>query len=65
MVKAELLESQSPVVSVNTRRKKRLMTVANLCIGVNREADAPSRAGHWPVWSSKGMNGAPTSASDV
>ncbi len=43
MVKAGLLESQSPVVKVTTRRKKRLTTVANLCIGVNREAGAPSR----------------------
>jgi hypothetical protein len=43
MVKAELLESQSPVVKVRTRRKERLITVANLCIGVNREVDVPSQ----------------------
>ena len=43
MVKAALLESQSPVVRVNTRRKKRLTTAASLCIGVNRGADAPSQ----------------------
>ena len=43
MVKAALLESQSPVVKVRTRRKERLITVASLCIDVNREADAPSQ----------------------
>ena len=43
MVKAVLLESQSPVVRVNTRRKKRLTTVANLCIAMNCEDDAPSQ----------------------
>jgi hypothetical protein len=43
MVKAALLESQSPVVRVNTRRKKRLRTAATLCTGVNCEVDAPSR----------------------
>ncbi len=43
MVKAELLESQSAVVKVRTRRKERLVTVASLCIGVNREVDAPSQ----------------------
>ena len=43
MVKAELLESQSPVVRVTTRRKKRLTTVANLCIAMNCEDGAPSQ----------------------
>ena len=38
-----MLESQSPVVRVNTWRKKRLRTVANLCIAMNCEDDAPSR----------------------
>lgn len=31
------------MVRVNTRRKKRLTTAANLCIGANCEADAPSQ----------------------
>lgn len=43
MVKAELLEPQSPVVKVRTRRKKRLITAADPCDGMNREAVAPSR----------------------
>jgi hypothetical protein len=43
MVKAVLLESQSPVVRVNTRRKKLLIPAANLYISVNRGADAPSQ----------------------
>ena len=38
-----MLESQSPVVRVSTRRKKRLATVANLCIAMNCEDDAPSQ----------------------
>ena len=71
MVKAVLLESQSPVVKVTTRRKKCLgshrtaTTAATLCVGMNPDADAPSQDGHWPVRSSEGMNRAPTSASDV
>jgi hypothetical protein len=64
-VKAKLPESQSPVVKVSTRRKERLTTAADPCDGMNREVVAPSRGGHWPVRSSKGMSGAPTSASDV
>jgi hypothetical protein len=43
MVKARLLEPQSPVVKVSARRKKRLITAVDPCIGMNREADAPSR----------------------
>ena len=65
MVKAKLPESQSPGVKVSTRRQERLRTAADPCDGMNREAVAPSREGHWPVRSSKGMSGAPTSASDV
>ena len=65
MVKARLPESQSPVVKVSTRRKERLRTAADPCDGMNREVVAPSRGEHWPVRSSKGMSGAPTSASDV
>jgi hypothetical protein len=65
MVKARLLEPQSPVVKVCTRRKERLTTGAVLCGGMNRRAPAPSRDGHWLVRPGKGMNGAPTSASDV
>ncbi len=36
MVKAQLPEPQSPVVKCDARRKKRLTTVADLCIGKNR-----------------------------
>jgi hypothetical protein len=36
MVKAQLLKFQSPVVKCDARRKKRLATVADLCIGKNR-----------------------------
>jgi hypothetical protein len=46
MVKATLLESQSSVVKVTTRRKKRLTTAADPCDSMNREAVAPSRGGH-------------------
>ena len=59
-VKARLLEPQSPVVKVPTRRKERLITGAILCGGMNRRATAPSRDGHWPVRPGKGMSGAPT-----
>lgn len=45
-VKARRLESQSPGVNVTTRRKKRLITAAHPCDGMNREAVAPSRKGH-------------------
>ena len=65
MVKARLPESQSPVVKVSAWRKERLRTAADPCEAMNREAVAPSREGHWPVRPSKGMSGAPTSASDV
>jgi hypothetical protein len=71
MVKAVVLEPQSPVVKVTTRRKKCLgslwtaITAATLCIGMNRRPIHLRRDGHWPVRPSKGMSGAPTSASDV
>ena len=57
--------TQSSGVKVTTRRKERLITVADPCDGMNREVVAPSRRGHWPMRPSKGMNGAPPSASDV
>jgi hypothetical protein len=43
MVKARLPESQSPVVNVTTWRKRRLITATDPYVGMNREADAPSR----------------------
>jgi hypothetical protein len=65
MVKAVLLEPQSPVVNLRTRWKKRLITTANLYTGKNRVPMYLREVGHWPVRPGKGMNGAPTSVSDV
>ena len=64
---AQALERQNRRLERIERKVDRMLdqTVADLCICMNREADAPSRGGHWPMRSSKGMSGAPTSASDV
>ena len=65
MVKARLPEPQSPVVEMHTQRKRRLITAATACRGMNRGSRHPRAAGRRPVRPVQGMDGAPTSVSGV